>query len=77
MPSGSPASAARSAIRKADNGVLLAGFRITELPVASDGASFQAVVESGKFHGTMAATTPSASLVTNARQSDGVGVISS
>lgn len=38
-PSGSPASLANDAMRSADNGVLEAGFKITELPVASDGAA--------------------------------------
>ncbi len=64
-------------MNSADSGVLEAGFRTTELPVASDGASFQAVVESGKFQGTMAVTTPSGRRWTRARVSGGVGGISS
>ena len=50
---------------------------MTELPVANDGASFQAVVDSGKFQGTIAATTPSGRRCTNARLFAGVGGISS
>ncbi len=76
-PSGRPASLARPAMRSADRGVLEAGFRMTELPVASDGASFQAVVVNGKFQGTIAATTPSGRRCTSARLSAGVGEISS
>ena len=37
----------------------LAGLRTTVLPAASAGASFQQAIGNGKFHGTMAATTPS------------------
>ena len=76
-PSGSPASVASSAIRKADKGVLVAGFSSTELPVANEGANFQAVVDRGKFHGTIAVTTPRGTRVTSAKQSEGVGAISS
>ena len=64
-------------MRNADSGVLDAGLRMTELPVASDGASFQADVDNGKFHGTIAATTPSGSRCTSASESCGVGGISS
>ena len=46
-PSGSPASAASSARRRALNGDWLAGFSTTELPVASAAPSFQAVMMSG------------------------------
>jgi len=60
-------------MRNADSSVFEAGFRITEFPVANDGASFQAVVESGKFHGTIAATTPSGRCCTSARQFAGDG----
>ena len=62
-------------MRSADKGVLDAGFRMTEFPVARDGASFQAVVDNGKFHGTIAATTPSGNRWISARLSDGVGEI--
>ena len=37
---------------------MLAGFNTTALPAASAGAAFHAAMGSGKFHGTMAATTP-------------------
>ncbi|MNZ82183.1 hypothetical protein D3C78_1008760 [compost metagenome] len=53
------------------------GLRITELPVASAGPSFQQDISSGKFHGTMAATTPIASRVTRPISSCGVAATSS
>ena len=43
------------------SGVWLAGLMITVLPHARAGATFHAVRSSGKFHGTMAATTPTGS----------------
>lgn len=72
-PSGMPASLARPAMRRAVSGDFSEGFRITELPVASAGPSFQQAITSGKFHGTMAATTPSGSRVTSARADSSTG----
>ena len=43
------------------NGVRPAGLRTTVLPAASAGATFQEAIGSGKFQGTMSATTPSGS----------------
>ena len=60
-PSGMPASRASSARRSADSGVISAGFTTMVLPVARAGPIFHEVMASGKFHGTMAATTPSGS----------------
>ena len=40
---------------------LLAGLMMTVLPHASAGATFHAVSSSGKFHGTIAPTTPTGS----------------
>ncbi len=57
-PGGSPTSSAMSASARAVNGVWLAGLITTVLPAASAGATFHAVSSSGKFHGTIAATTP-------------------
>ena len=42
-------------------GVCSAGFSTTQLPAASAGASFQAAISSGKFHGMIWPTTPSGS----------------
>ena len=49
---------ATSAKRRALNRVYVAGFKTTVLPIASAGASFQVSNMSGKFHGTIAPTTP-------------------
>ncbi len=57
-PGGSPTSIAISPSAMAVSGVWLAGLRMTVLPHASAGATFHAASSSGKFHGTMAATTP-------------------
>ncbi len=57
-PGGRPISTAISPSASAVRGVWLAGFRMTVLPHASAGATFQAARSSGKFQGTIAATTP-------------------
>ena len=57
-PGGRPTSIAISPRAIAVSGVWLAGLRMTVLPHASAGATFHAASSSGKFHGTMAATTP-------------------
>src|SRR5688572_22520009 len=76
-PSGSPASIASSATRSAVNGDFSEGFSTIELPVASAGPSFHDAIRSGKFHGTMAATTPIDSRVMSASASCEVGATSS
>src|SRR5216684_449962 len=60
-PSGTPASWQSSPKRIAVSGVQLAGFSTTVLPAASAGATFHDASSSGKFQGTIAATTPSGS----------------
>ncbi|MNO93857.1 hypothetical protein D3C76_854640 [compost metagenome] len=72
-PSGMPASSASSASRRAENGDCSAGLSTTELPAASAGASFQAAMSSGKFHGTTAPITPSGVRVMVARAFCAVG----
>ena len=57
-PGGTPSSRAMSASASAVNGVWLAGLMMTVLPAASAGPTFHDVSSRGKFHGTMAATTP-------------------
>ena len=42
-------------------GVCSAGLSTTQLPAAKAGASFQAAIRSGKFHGMIWPTTPSGS----------------
>jgi hypothetical protein len=60
-PGGSPAASATSASSSAESGVSVAGLTTAVLPMASAGATFQAVISSGKFHGTTSAHTPSGS----------------
>ena len=58
-PLGSPAWRQMSAKKRAESGVVSAGFSTTVLPVASAGAIFHASISSGKFHGMTCPATPS------------------
>ena len=60
-PAGMPASSASSAMRTASSGVSGAGLSTMVQPASSAGASFDIVTNCGTFHGTIAATTPTAS----------------
>ena len=60
-PSGKPASWMSEASSIAPTGVCSAGLRTTVLPAASAGASFQAAISSGKFHGMIWPQTPTGS----------------
>src|SRR5574342_1102837 len=60
-PAGSPAATAISPNSSAVSGVSCAGFNTTVQPAASAGATFQVARLSGKFHGTIAPTTPTGS----------------
>ena len=53
--------------------VCSAGLTTTELPIASAGATFQANIWVGKFHGITAPTTPIGSRVIRATTSMPVG----
>ncbi|MNO31523.1 hypothetical protein D3C76_214980 [compost metagenome] len=59
-PAGSR-SAISSAKMVIDSGVCSAGLSTTQLPAARAGASFQAAIRIGKFHGMICPTTPSGS----------------
>ena len=61
-PSGMPASSASSPSRSAVSGVCSAGFSTIVQPAASAGATFQAAIRSGKFHGMICPATPTGSL---------------
>ena len=50
-PGGSSAAWIASASSNAVSGVVSAGFRTAVFPVARAGASFQAAISIGKFHG--------------------------
>src|SRR5215469_15201575 len=75
-PGGMPASTASSAALIAVSGDFSDGLSTSEFPVANTGANFHAAMMSGKFHGTMAPTTPSGSRVTSASASAPVGATS-
>ena len=76
-PSGSPASLASSARRRAESGDCSAGLSTTELPVTKAGANFQVAISNGKFHGTTAPITPSGERRIIATSRPPVGAISS
>ncbi|MNV90397.1 hypothetical protein D3C71_1847810 [compost metagenome] len=61
-PGGMPASVANSAMRSRVSGVVSEGLITMEQPAASAGITFHIPIISGKFHGTMPATTPIGSL---------------
>ncbi|GAA2257000.1 hypothetical protein GCM10010402_10500 [Actinomadura luteofluorescens] len=60
-PGGKPARAQSSTRRTVVRGVCSAGLTITVLPQARAGASFQAAIIRGKFHGVIKAQTPTGS----------------
>src|SRR5699024_9753871 len=57
-PGGKPASTARRPRRVTDAGVSSLGLTTQVLPQAIAGAIFHVAIISGKFHGEIAATTP-------------------
>ena len=57
-PSGRPASRQSWPSQSPLSGVSSATFTTTVLPQASAGATFQATIRSGKFHGVMMPQTP-------------------
>ncbi len=57
-PAGTPASSSSSPRRSAVSGVCSAGLRMTVLPAVIAGTILKQAMSSGKFHGTMPATTP-------------------
>ena len=60
-PGQMPASMASSTSRNAVSGVSGDGLMTTEHPAASAGTSLQTAIITGKFHGTIPATTPTGS----------------
>ncbi len=55
--------------RSAENGVASAGLMTTVQPAASAGETLRVIIEHGKFHGVIAAQTPTGSLMTTRRRS--------
>ncbi len=76
-PFGKPTRSASTASASAEYGVSSDGFRMMVHPAASAGATFRVIIAFGKFHGVMAAQTPTASLSTMMRRSAvGDGIVS-
>ncbi len=66
-PSGIPTSLASCARAKLDKGVSWGGLTTIVQPAANAGAILRVIMAFGKFHGVMAAQTPTGSLVTMTR----------
>src|SRR5690606_5149044 len=62
-PFGTPARSASSASANAVSGVSDAGLQTTVQPTANAGATLRVIMAAGKFHGVMAATTPTGCLM--------------
>jgi hypothetical protein len=68
-PAGMPARRASSARASAQNGVNSEGLITTGQPAASAGAHLRVIIAAGKFHGVIAAETPTGSTMTMMRRS--------
>jgi hypothetical protein len=68
-PGRKPARDASSASASAENGVAPAGLMMTVQPAASAGETLRVIIEDGKFHGVIAAQTPTGCLITMSRRS--------
>jgi hypothetical protein len=76
-PFGTPARSANSHNAKAEKGVAVAGFSTIVQPAASAGPALRVIIAAGKFHGVIAAQTPTGSLVTTMRLSEAcAGIVS-
>ncbi len=75
-PAGTPASSSSSPRRSAVSGVCSAGFSTEVLPHASAGASFQAHMRSGKFHGMICPHTPTGSRRVKLKKAASEGFVS-
>jgi len=76
-PFGTPARSANSHNAKAENGVAVAGFSTIVQPAAKAGPALRVIIAAGKFHGVIAAHTPTGSFVTTIRLSEAcAGIVS-
>src|SRR5215469_6289778 len=76
-PLGTPARSANSHNAKAENGVAVAGFSTIVQPAAKAGPALRVIIAAGKFHGVIAAHTPTGSFVTTIRLSEAcAGIVS-
>ena len=69
MPAGTPARSASTARASAEYGVCGAGLSTIGQPAASAGAALRVIIASGKFHGVIAAHTPTGCFSTRRRLS--------
>ena len=72
-PGGMPARSASSASARAEKGVCVAGLAIIVQPAASAAPALRVIIAAGKFHGVIAAQTPTGSRVTSRRRSGPFG----
>ena len=63
-PEGIPARIANSPSARAESGVASAGLITTGQPAAKAGATLRVIIAIGKFHGVIAAQTPTGCLIT-------------
>jgi len=76
-PAGKPARSASTASASAVSGVDSAGLTTTGQPAARPGATLRVIIASGKFHGVIAAQTPTGCLTTTSRVlAAGLGMVS-
>src|SRR6202011_1220484 len=76
-PFGTPARSASSHKANAENGVAGGGFSTIVQPAAKAGPDLRVIIAAGKFHGVIAAQTPTGSLVTTMRLSEAwAGIVS-
>jgi hypothetical protein len=74
---GTPARSASSAKASAEYGVCVAGLTTMAQPAASAGPALRVSMAVGKFHGVMAAVTPTGCLIARMRRSPvGAGMVS-
>jgi hypothetical protein len=76
-PLGMPTRSASTASANAENGVSSEGFATIGQPAASAGPALRVIIAFGKFHGVIAAETPTGSFRTRIRRSAvGAGMVS-
>src|SRR3546814_19261605 len=68
-PGGAPGGSASRPIAIADSGFCVAGLGTTAHPAASAGPILRVIIALGKYHGVIAATTPTGWRSTNSRLS--------
>mmetsp|Transcript_22268 Transcript_22268/g.48600 ORF Transcript_22268/g.48600 Transcript_22268/m.48600 type:complete len:283 (-) Transcript_22268:288-1136(-) len=76
-PGGMPASSASAMSASAENGVISDGLTTIVHPAAKAAAAFRVIMADGKFHGVIAAQTPTGCLKTSMRRSEDVDGITS